>query len=418
MIWIEIVTIGTEILKGRTRDTNFSFLAERLARMGLPCKWHTSVPDQREPLSEALERALARADVVIATGGLGPTPDDITRKVLATVLHRQLVLREDALEMIQARYARLRRTPPANVQAQALIPLGADLIENEVGTAPGMRLRSDGGTVLYVLPGVPYEMESMAASFVLPEIESAAPPIRRVERVLKTAGIPESALVERIAPILPTDVEVAYLPHLGTCDLYFAMEGEPVQVVPFLDRVVSQARERIGPAVYGEKESDSIEQVLGHELSIRGWSVAVAESLTGGALGARIVRVPGASHYFMGGIVAYSNDAKSGLLGVPEEWLDRYGAVSEPVARAMAHGARSRFAAEVGIAATGIAGPTGETAEKPVGLVFVAVETPNGGLAQERRFPGGRDTVIRRSVLAALDLARRVTCGLPVDPAR
>ncbi len=418
MIWIEIVTIGSEILKGRTRDTNFAFLAQGLARMGLPCMWHTSIPDQRETLSEALERALARADVVIATGGLGPTPDDITRKVIATVLHRQLVLREDALEMIQARYARLRRNPPANVQAQALIPLGADLIENEIGTAPGIRLRTETGRTLYLLPGVPYEMEAMATRSVLPEIASFAPPIRRVERILRTAGVAEASLVERLAPILPGDVEVAYLPHLGTCDIGFAVDGEPAQAGAYLDGVAKLARERIGPAVYSEKESESMEQVLGRELRIRGWTIATAESITGGALGARLVRVPGASGYFRGAIVAYANEAKTHLLGVPGEWLEQYGAVSEPVARAMAHGARSRFGVDVSIATTGIAGPTGETREKPVGLVFLAVETPNGGLAQERHFAGGRETVIRRTVLTALDLARRVVCGLPAEPGR
>lgn len=294
MIWIEIVTIGGEILSGRTQDTNFAFLARGLAARGLACQWHTTVPDDREALTEALVGALTRADVVITTGGLGPTPDDITRKVIAAVLKRQLVLREDVVRALEARFARLNRPTPPNLQAQALVPLGADLIENTLGTAPGLRLRTEDGRFLYALPGVPFEMERMAEQFLLPEIASLAPSSRRHLRVLRTIGIVESVLAEMLDPLVPREVQVAFLPRLGSVDLNFTAEAEARNAEAVLERVTAAAKEKIGPAVYAEGTED-LEGVVGRECALRGWKLAVAESLTGGALAAQIVRVPGAS---------------------------------------------------------------------------------------------------------------------------
>lgn len=414
MIRIEIVTIGGEILSGRTRDTNFTFLARGLGSHGLACRWHTSVPDDRDTLIEALKTALERADVVITTGGLGATPDDITRKALATVLKKQLVLREDVMQAIEDRFARMGRTPPANMQAQALVPLGAELLPNPVGIAPGLRIVVEGGRLIIALPGVPQEMEAIAAQSVLPMVSALDPETRLVERVLRTAGVSEMKLAEIVAPAVPRGVDVAYLPRLGIVDLRFSLAGRPANAQAALDRAVEPIRARLGDVIYAEGTTE-IEEALGEGLLSRGWSIATAESLTGGRLGGKIVSVPGSSRYFLGGIVAYGNRAKISLLGVPEAWLREYGAVSEPVARAMAHGARERFGAHVAVSTTGIAGPTGATAEKPVGLVWFGVETPTGAATVRRQLPGGRDQVIERSVLIACDLARRAACGLPIE---
>jgi nicotinamide-nucleotide amidase len=417
MIWVEVITIGGEILSGRTRDTNFAFLARGLVGHGLACQWHTTVPDDRDALTEALVGALTRADVVITTGGLGATPDDITRKVIAAVLKRQLILREDVVRALEARFARLNRPAPPNLQAQALVPLGADLIENTLGSAPGLRLRTEEGRFLYCLPGVPFEMERMAAQFVLPEIASFAPAARRHTRVVRTIGIGETVLAQMLDPLIPREITVAYLPRLGAVDLYFAAEAEARSAEAVLDRVVKAAREKIGTLVYAEG-TEEIEELVGRECALRGWKLAIAESLTGGALAAQIVNVPGASRYFAGGIIAYANEAKTTLLGVPENWLREHGAVSEAVARSMAHGVRSRFGADVGISTTGIAGPDGGSVEKPVGLVYMGVDWPGGHAVIRRIFPSGREQVIGRAVLAALDLARRAILGMPIDPGR
>lgn len=415
MIALEILTIGGEILGGRTADTNFFYLARSLRARGLDCGWHTVVGDDRETLSAALEAALSRAAIVVTTGGLGATPDDITRKVIAAVLKRQLVLREDLLDRLAERYASAGRTVPPDLQAQALVPFGAELIDNEAGTAPGLRFRTAEGGLLYALPGVPHEMERMAERFVLPEIASLLRgPLRR-ERTIRTVGIPEARLAELVGPIAPAGVEVAYLPRAGTVDLKFAAAGSTGEAERRLAAVVAAARERIGPAVYAEGETDLAEAV-GAGLLGRGWTLAVAESLTGGALGARIVSVPGASRYLLGDIVAYADRAKTALLGVPEAWIREHGAVSAPVAEAMAHGARERLSADVGISTTGIAGPDGATESKPVGLVYLGLAWPGGRIAVARRWTGGRGNTIERTVNAALDLVRRAAAGLDPDP--
>lgn len=414
MIGIEIVTIGREILTGRTTDTNFAFLARGLRARGLPCSWRTSVPDEREMMLQALEIALQRAEVVITTGGLGGTSDDITRKILATVLKRQLILREDLLATMRERFSRVGRPAPANLEAQALIPFGAELIPNEVGLAPGLRLRAGERRVLYALPGVPAEMEAMAERAVLPEIASMAPAALFVERSLRTCGIPETVLAEKIEPLLPPGVRVAYLPHAGTVELRVSAEGDPAEVEPYLDRLTAVAKERIGPAVYCEGEI-TLEEAVGRSLLARSWRLAVAESLTGGGVGARLVRVPGASRYFLGDVVAYDNAAKVRLLGVPESTLAEHGAVSARAAEAMAAGVRERLGAEIGVSTTGIAGPEGGSAGKPVGLVYFGLSWEGAQTSLRRMMPGSRELVIERSILTALDLVRRVASGVAIE---
>jgi nicotinamide-nucleotide amidase len=413
MIGIEVVTIGGEILNGRTPDTNFLFLARGLASLGLPCRWHTTVPDDRETLSAALETALGRAHVIVTTGGLGPTSDDITRKILASVLKRQLILREDLLAALAERYRRLGRNPPATMQSQALIPFGADLIDNALGSAPGLRLRVDQDRVLYALPGVPHEMERMAERFVLPDIAGIAPSRRVRERILRTVGVSETRLAELVAPVTPREVGIAYLPHLGKVDLRFTAEGRVEEADALLEETVGRSRGALGSCVYAEG-TEELEETVGRLLLGRGWLLAVSESLTGGAVGSRLVAVPGASRYFLGDVVAYDNAAKISILGVPAAWIRDHGAVSAPVAEAMAHGARERFGADVAVSTTGIAGPDGGTPEKPAGLVFVGIAWPGGRVAVRHQFAGERGQVIERSVTTALDLVRRAAAGHPI----
>jgi nicotinamide-nucleotide amidase len=371
------------------------------------------VPDDRETLTAALETALRRAHVVVTTGGLGPTSDDITRKILASVLKRQLILREDLLAALTERYRRLGRNPPPTLQSQALIPFGADLIDNALGSAPGLRLRVDQERVLYALPGVPHEMERMAERFVLPDIAGIAPARRLRERILRTVGVPENRLEEIVAPLAPREVGLAYLPHLGRVDLRFTAEGREEEADALLEETVGRARSALGSCVYAEG-SEELEEAVGRLLLGRGWQLAVSESLTGGAVGSRVVAVPGASRYFLGDIVAYDNAAKIAVLGVPAAWIRDHGAVSAPVAEAMAHGARERFGADVAVSTTGIAGPDGGTTEKPVGLVYLGIAWPGGRVALRHQFPGQRAQVIERSVTGALDLVRRAVSGHPI----
>ncbi|MBD3161623.1 MAG: nicotinamide-nucleotide amidohydrolase family protein, partial [Candidatus Eisenbacteria bacterium] len=268
---------------------------------------------------------------------------------------------------------------------------------------------------LYALPGVPHEMERMAERFVLPEIGGLLRGPRRRERTLRTFGISEARLAARIEPIVPAGVRVAYLPRLGAVDLEFSATGRADEADRRLAAAAAAALEEIGDAVYAEGETDLAEAV-GVRLRERGWTLAVAESLTGGALGARIVSIPGASRTFLGDVVAYDDRAKHALLGVPEAWIREHGAVSGPVAEAMAHGARDRFGADVGISTTGVAGPDGGTEAKPVGLAYLGLAWPGGRIAVRRRGTGGREAVIGRIVNAALDLVRRAASGLDPDP--
>jgi len=412
---IEIITIGGEILSGRTPDANFLYLARGLHARGLVCRWHTSVADDGETLSAVLRTALGRARVIVTTGGLGSTSDDITRKVLSRVLDRQLVLREDVLARIEERYARAGRPAPPNLAAQALLPFGTEAIPNPIGSAPGITIETKDQRTLFALPGVPREMERMAERFVLPDIESRFPQDKLEERLLRVSMIPESALAERIGGMIPPEVEIAYLPEAGTVDLRLSSRsGLPVGGSS-LDRLSDAIAEKVGTAVYARRE-ERIESVVGRFLVSRGWSLAVAESLTGGAIGKRIVRVPGASRYFLGDIVAYDNRAKQSLLGVPESWIHDHGAVSRPVAEAMAHGVRERFGSDVGLSTTGIAGPEGGTPEKPVGLVWFALVWPGGRVAIEQRMVGERIDLIERSVTFALDMVRRATLDAPIQP--
>ncbi|MFN8549750.1 MAG: CinA family nicotinamide mononucleotide deamidase-related protein, partial [Candidatus Eisenbacteria bacterium] len=352
---LEVLTIGGEILSGRIVDSNYAYLARRLGAIGLCPTWHCSTLDHAEQLHSALRLALDRADGVIVTGGLGATPDDITRPAIARIWDRALEFRAELWEQISARYAArgMKLLPISSNMAR--LPEGAEAIVNPEGVAPGVFLR-DEGRFLIALPGVPREMQAMTESFVLPflERELSTRGVRLArETVLRTAGVSETVLAERIEP--PVGAEVAYLPHAGGVDLRLQRPlGSSLDDAAHA-RWVEEVRVALGPHVFGEGEV-TLESTIGGALLAQGASLGIAESLTAGSVTSALVRVPGASRYLLGGVVAYANAAKSALLGVEPALLERCGAVSAECAAAMASGARRAFGATLGLSTTGIAG--------------------------------------------------------------
>ncbi len=412
---IEVITIGGEILIGRTLDTNFHFIARGLARLGVPPLWHTSVPDTRELLADALRSALARADGIIMSGGLGGTPDDITRRVLSQVLGRPLVLREEVLQAVEEIYRARGRTPPPSAQGMALLPQGAQIIPNPVGLAPGLLLAGPGGTWVCALPGVPEELRAQMEQFVLPLVERRLGGARGWEIVFRTAGVPETVLAEMIGTRHPEGHDVAYLPNWGGVDLRLIRKPEALSTREEFDAWVEGIRGAIGPVIYATGEA-TLEEVIGAALVERGLHVAVAESLTGGGVGAALTRVPGSSRYFLGSVTAYDDGIKNTVLGVGRGVLLNHGAVSGPVAEAMAVGARRLFGADLAVSTTGIAGPTGATPSKPVGLVYLGLSTRHGETHVRRVFPGrSREAVTARAVSGALLLLHRHLAGLSLE---
>jgi nicotinamide-nucleotide amidase len=404
---VEIVAIGNELLLGETLDTNSAHAARRLAGVGARVSRVTVVGDDPVRLREALEEARQRSKWVITTGGLGPTRDDLTRAVVAEVFGVPLEIDEEVLATVEERFRRFgyERMPASN-KSQAEVPRGARVIPNRHGTAPGLVIES-GGSTFFVLPGVPAEMRALLEEGVLPVLAAAGgleSPV--VSRVVHTAGIGESALAERLDEVLADTgpVEVAYLPHLGMVDVRLTLAGFAMHEADRrLEILAAEVVRRSTPWYYGYDE-ETLAQATGAALEARGWKVAVAESMTAGELGAEITSVAGSSAWFVGGIVAYANEAKETLLGVPRRTLERHGAVSEETCRAMLSGVRKALSAEVGCAITGIAGPAGGSGEKPVGLVWIGVETPDGAEVRKLDYPGNREEVRRRATVATLAL--------------
>jgi nicotinamide-nucleotide amidase len=413
---IELITIGNEILSGRTLDTNFAYLARVLETASVQVGWHSAVGDSAERIGEALHAALARADAVVMTGGLGPTPDDLTRKAVAGALGRPLQLDEKVLEEIRARIRRLGRKLPASVETQALLPRGAEAWPNRLGTAPGILVIHDQKPVI-LLPGVPYEMEALATDYVVPYLQKRSG--RAVETfTLRTAGVFETMLQEKIGP-LPQGwpgASLAYLPSYFGVDLRVTACGaDAAEVRAVAERAHGELRALVAPVIYAEG-TQSMEEVVGETLLTLGWRIAAAESCTGGLLAKRLTDTPGSSRYFERGFVTYSNAAKLEQLGVHAAALETHGAVSAPVAEQMAAGACAKSGVEVGVGITGIAGPDGGSDAKPVGLVFIAVASPRGAALRRYNFMGTRVTIRERAAQAALDLARRHLMNLPIEP--
>jgi nicotinamide-nucleotide amidase len=412
---VELLTIGDELLLGDTINANAAWLGQRLAENGLEVGRSVVVGDDLELIIEAVAEALNRADVVITTGGLGPTSDDLTRDALAKAAGVRLN-RDPAIEARLRDHAQALGRP---LQPMALrmaeVPEGARLLGNSAGSAPGLRMELNGG-IVYALPGVPHEMRVITADEVVPDLRSRLTGPVPMRRILRTAGVWESVLSTRLAPVEALEgVRLAYLPDPAEVKIRITATGPDAGVL--LAEAEELTRDLLGTAVYGAGE-DTLDRVVHRLLAERSATVAVAESLTGGLLGAELTAMPGSSATFAGGVVAYSTSLKASLLGVPSELLDRTGAVHPDVALALAAGARERLGATYGVGVTGVAGPEPQDGQ-PVGTVHIAVAGPGGmSVVESPLLPvrGTGETVrrlIRRmTVIYALDLLRRRILGL------
>lgn len=418
---VEVVTIGDELLLGFTIDTNAAYLARELAAIGVEVVRRSTVGDSADEIASAVRDALERSDGVITTGGLGPTSDDMTKPAIAALFGRQLLRDESVVQSLHERWARMRRKGPIPESnfTQAMIPEGAVIILNAHGSAPGIWLEDERGRWVAMLPGVPREMRAMVSEQLIPRLASrldgeaettgtdATRPVI-MSRTIRTTGIAESALADLLGDFGRSidGLSPAFLPGVEGVDIRLTSRGVPMpDAVARLDRAMVKLREVIGPYAYAGESTDLAAVVL--DLCRAGESrIAVAESCTGGLLGARITAIPGASDVFVGGVLAYDNSAKVGMLGVDHSQIEASGAVSEAVALAMARGVRLRLSADIGIAITGIAGPGGGTTEKPVGTVWIALDGKASRTLGVRLF-GDRAEIRARAAQAALDLLRR-----------
>ncbi|MFQ5418145.1 MAG: competence/damage-inducible protein A [Myxococcota bacterium] len=408
----EILTIGDELLRGEIVDTNKSYLSEQLLALDIETRHHTSVLDDPQDMDDAFRRAALRSDVVLVSGGLGPTRDDRTTEVIATSFGRKLVLDQGALETIRSFFRAIGREMTPNNEKQAYFPEGADVLPNPVGTAPGFVI-TESGARIFCLPGVPRELERMLREQVLPRLASgrSGGPVAR-SALLRTFGMGESTLDDELADIAAGgDVSLGFRTAFPDNYLRPVARAESAERADAaLARVCAAIRERLGELVYGEGD-ETMEAVVGALLRGRRATLAAAESCTGGLIAQRITAIPGSSDYFLGGVVAYANSAKTSLLGVPEALLAEHGAVSEPVARAMAEGARARFGADYALATTGISGPGGGSEAKPVGTVFVALARAEGTHSEGFVFPLDRARHRQLAAQVGLDWVRRSLLG-------
>jgi nicotinamide-nucleotide amidase len=407
----EILAVGSELLTPYRIDTNSLFLTGRLNDVGIVLRGKCVVGDDRRDLEARLREALERVDLVITTGGLGPTDDDLTREVVADLLGRSIRRDQAILDSIEARFARRGLTMPAINRRQAGVPDGALVLPNPHGTAPGLWLESN-TRLIVLLPGPPREMQPMFVDHVVPRLLARCEGRRLQRRVLKITGRSESQVEELAHPIYSTldtskvRVQTTILAAPGQIELHLAAAGaDEGGVAAVLEDGVARLATAIGEPVFSA-DGRSLEQVVGDALQARGWKIAVAESCTGGLLTGRLTDIAGSSQWVLGGVIAYDNAVKTNQLGIDPALIAAHGAVSEAVARMMAEQVRSRLHADVGVAVTGVAGPGGGTVDKPVGTVWVAVATAET-VARVFQFPGDRELVRRFSTSAALDMVRR-----------
>jgi nicotinamide-nucleotide amidase len=408
MLNAEIIAIGSEMLTPFRLDTNSLWLTERLNSMGVEVKLKTVVGDDESRLEETVRDAMKRSEIVIATGGLGPTEDDITRKIFARVLKRRLILEDAILEKLRARFARRNMTMPEINARQALVIHGAQILENNNGTAPGM-LITEGARTIVLLPGPPREMKPIFDALVAPVLKQRAGDMLIMRRTLSIFGLGESAVDELAAPIYTKyqNPSTTILFKDGQIELHLTAKARNEnETVKLLDDLAGRLDEVLGEYIFS-RNNQTLEEVVGQSLKMRGYTLATAESCTGGLLAGRITDVPGSSEYFLEGVVSYSNEAKTDLLGVPKKLIATHGAVSEQVAGAMAAGIRKRAGSTFGVSVTGVAGPGGGSPEKPVGLVYIALADDSQNTTRKFIFPGDRQFIRTLSVNAALDILRR-----------
>lgn len=402
---VEIITIGDEVLTGWIIDNNASFIAERLTLAGLSVGWMTAIGDDRRQIIETIKRAKSRAAAAVVTGGLGPTPDDLTKSCLVDFFGDRLVLRKDLLEKVKKRFADRKLPFPETSRNQAEFPQKAQMISNPIGTATGIYYHSD-DFELFALPGVPQEMRTMLVDSVIPILSKSEVIEKIYIRILRTSGIGESFLLEQIKRLKEAEklVIVAFLPNYFGVDVKLAARGSKAQIIKEqLKTAVDLLLPDLQPYHYGY-DQETLPEVLGHLARTKGVRIAVAESCTGGLVAKLLTDIPGSSNYFDCGLVTYTNEAKSQLLGVPEQLIETEGAVSAAVAEAMAVNLLNKSRAHITASVTGIAGPTGATANKPVGLVYIAVADKENCQVREFRFLGNRQMNRERSAFTVIRL--------------
>ncbi|KPJ58280.1 MAG: hypothetical protein AMS15_08775 [Planctomycetes bacterium DG_23] len=401
----EIIAIGSELVRGQTIDTNSAWLSRRLLEAGVPVAYHTAIGDDRKAIKEAAKLAASRVHLVIVTGGLGPTKDDLTREALAELCRRPLVenkaARRDIETIIKRRHGQVL---PSHLR-QALIPRSARHLKNPVGSAAGFRLRWGRATIV-VLPGVPREMRGMFEEGVLPWIKKSATSRAAIlTKTIRTVGVPESGVDQRIGHLMGrSNPDVGTGARDGMVDVRITARGKSAsETRRLIGKTEAEIKRLLGDAIYATGE-DTLEGACARLLLEKKKTLAVAESATGGLISTRLISCPGISKSFLEGIVAYSNAAKVRHLGVSRNLIRRYGAVSAEVAGAMAAGARKSSGADIGLATTGIAGPTGGTKSKPLGLFFIAISSKDGTEVNEYHFRGNREQIRSRAAITALNL--------------
>lgn len=408
MLSAEIIAIGSELLSPNKSDTNSLWLTDQLNRIGIDVKLKTIVGDDDARLEEVVKDAVKRSRVVIATGGLGPTEDDITRKVVARALGRRLSLDEKLLEEIRAKFQRFGMKMPERNSRQAMVIDGAEVLPNPNGSAPGLYLEQ-GSCAIGLLPGPPREMKPMFENHVKARLENIAGDVRFATRLMRVTGMGESAVDEKISPIYTQfdNPQTTILFNSSEIEIHLRAHGRTEgDAEALLDHLSLKIEQALGNSVFSFR-GETMEEVVGRRLAMTDFTLAVAESCTGGLIAQRLTSVPGSSKYFIEGVVTYSNESKTRLLGVDKKLIKEFGAVSQQVARDMARGVRHKAKTDFGLAVTGIAGPDGGTQEKPVGLVYIALADDAHTEHKKLTLPGDRELIRWRASQAALDMLRR-----------
>ncbi|WP_013321566.1 competence/damage-inducible protein A [Gloeothece verrucosa] len=409
---VEIICVGTELLLGDILNSNAQFLAGELAQLGIPHYYQSVVGDNIQRLKQVIQIAISRASILIFTGGLGPTPDDLTTEAIADFFETPLEEKPELIQEIADKFAQIGRVMTDNNRKQALVPKGAEILPNPSGTAPGMIWQPREGITLLTFPGVPSEMKLMWQQTAIPFLKSQGWGKEIIySRMMRFRGIGESALAEKVAHLFEgTNPTVAPYAGLGEVRLRVSAKASSSQEAIALIEPISQQIQAIAGDDYYGADEDTLALVVGQQLRTAKQTLSVAESCTGGGLGAMLTEVPGSSDYFLGGIIAYDNRVKMALLGVSEQDLNQFGAVSEPVAKQMAHGVKEKLGTDWGIGITGIAGPGGATETKPLGLVYIGLAAPSGEIhCFEYHLGARRDRAAIRYISAcnALDQLRR-----------
>lgn len=405
----EIITIGDEILIGQIVDTNSAFISKELNKIGVSVYQITSIQDDKDHILRSLKEAGERSSVVIITGGLGPTKDDVTKHTLCEFFDDELIQDDSVLHHIEELFKKYITTPISDLnREQAMVPSKATVLHNEFGTAPGIWMKK-GETAFVSLPGVPYEMKNLMTSSVLPKIIEAYKRPHIVHKTILTYGMGESAIAEKLEDWennLPPYIKFAYLPNIGSVRLRLSAKGEDRDaLLAGIEEQVKNLYPIIGEIIYGEEEEDGrVEKQIGAILTDKKMTLSTAESFTGGSIAERITSVPGASSYFKGSMVCYATEAKINVLGVPRELIDEHSVVSEEVAIAMANGVKNTLGTDFSIATTGNAGPTKGDSDAEVGTVYIGIGTPQGTFAQKFVMGKHRDRVVKKSVNKAFEL--------------